>query len=340
MPGLKIIFGAGSFNKMIGYQSAEDIKGMLDLIGELGIKDLDTATVYGESESWLGENKAASRFDIGTKYPGVAWPEPATEDQVISVGKSSLEKLATKQVDIYYMHSPDVRVPFEETLAGINELYKAGAFRRFGLSNYSPQQVEEVVQICNDRGYVLPSVYQGNYNAVARLAEQELLPLLRKHKIAFYAYSPIAGGFLAKNPTDFEDKDALKGGRWDPETMVGKLYRILYSDRPQTLNALKRWHEIAAEEGITGAELAFRWVVHNSALDASLGDGAVIGAGNEKQLRNTWEAIAKGPLSADVQAKVDAVWGPLKEDAFLDNFFAFNEMKEGGADVTKMMEAE
>lgn len=336
MSSLTIVFGAGTFTTQLGtYKSSEDIKPFLDVLQELGIKDLDTATLYHESETWLGENKAAARFpNISTKHPGLAFPNPATKDEVIAVGKASLEKLATNQVDIYYMHGPDIRVPFEDTLAGINELYKQGAFRRFGLSNYSPEQVEQVLKICHEHGYVLPSVYQGNYNAVARLPESELLPLLRKNQIAFYAYSPIAGGFLAKKPVDFEHKDTLKGGRWDADSFFGKMYRTLYADRPETLNALKKWHEIAAEEGITGTELAFRWVVHNSALDGSLGDAAVIGAKNEAQLRSSLEAISKGPLSKDAQAKCDAVWEPLKKDAFLDNLFALAELAKKGDDDT------
>lgn len=98
MSGLRIIFGAGTLNRMGGFKASKDIKGMLDVIEEVGIKDLDTATAYGESEEWLGENKAASRFEISTKYPGVASPEPSTKDRVISIGNSSLEKLANNQV--------------------------------------------------------------------------------------------------------------------------------------------------------------------------------------------------------------------------------------------------
>lgn len=324
MPSPAVIFGAASLNSIGGYKSASEIKGMLDVAQELGIQHLDTAYMNYESEAWLGANQAASRFAISTKYPGFAAPAPATKEQVVATARVSLEKLATGQVDVYYMHAPDPRVPVEETLAGIHALYQAGAFRRFGLSNYSLTQVDEVLRICHQRGFVAPTVYQGNYNAVARLPEDQLLPLLRKHNMAFYAYSPIAGGFLAKKPSDFDDNDTLKEGRWDADSYYGKIYRSLYSDRPETLHALKKWTEIAADEGITGTELAFRWVVHNSALDGALGDAAIIGARNEKQLRSAWEAIAKGPLSKEVQAKCDAVWEPLKKDAFLDNIVAIS----------------
>lgn len=74
------------------------------------------------------------------------------------------------------MHAPDTRVPLEETVSGFDALYREGTIKRLGLSNYTPKQVEEVVKVCHDKGFVLPSVFQGSYSAVARLAEDKLLP--------------------------------------------------------------------------------------------------------------------------------------------------------------------
>jgi aryl-alcohol dehydrogenase-like predicted oxidoreductase len=62
-------------------------------------------------------------------------------------------------VDVYYIHAPDRRFPLKELLAGINALYKTGKFKRFGLSNYLAIEVDEVVRVCREKGYVLPSVY-------------------------------------------------------------------------------------------------------------------------------------------------------------------------------------
>jgi aflatoxin B1 aldehyde reductase len=66
-------------------------------------------------------------------------------------------------------------------LEGIDALYKSGAFRRFGISNFDADQTKEVLRICRERGFVLPTVYQGNYNAVGRLAETQLFPILREN---------------------------------------------------------------------------------------------------------------------------------------------------------------
>jgi aflatoxin B1 aldehyde reductase len=70
----------------------------------------------------------------------------------------------------------------------MNKAHKAGKFERFGISNYTAEEVEKLVEICETNGWVKPSVYQGQYNAIARLNEDDLFPILRKHGISFYAY--------------------------------------------------------------------------------------------------------------------------------------------------------
>jgi aryl-alcohol dehydrogenase-like predicted oxidoreductase len=91
----------------------------------------------------------------------------------------SKKLLDIEQVDVYYIHAPDV-VPVEEMLAGVNEIYKEGWFKRFGLSNFFAEDVQKIYDICKREGYPLPTVYQGDYSAIARKQEEELLPLLRK----------------------------------------------------------------------------------------------------------------------------------------------------------------
>lgn len=223
------------------------------------------------------------------------------------------------------MHTPDTRLPVEETLSGIDALYKAGTIKRFGLTNYTPSQVEEVVQVCKEKGFVAPSVFQGSYNAVARLAEDELLPILRRENISFWAYSPIAGGFLAKTSQQFRD-NAFEG-RWDQACFLGKCYHQMYN-KPEALAALDRWHEIAAAEGggIPPAEMAWRWVAHNSAVDGARGDGLVIGAANPEQWRNTLAAIQKGPLTAETAAKIDALWAPLRAGSTYCNWDVVSQL--------------
>ena len=144
---------------------------------------------------------------------------------------------------------------------------------KFGLSNFAPEDVRRVYDYAKSKGYVLPTVFQGNYNPVARHYDTTLFPLLRELNIAFYAYSPLAGGFLVK------DAHVLKNGggqgRWDPATPLGKVYNEIYA-RPSLLHALSEWDAIAKEAGVSKAALAYRWVMYNSRLSAEHGDGLIV----------------------------------------------------------------
>ena len=130
---------------------------------------------------------------------------------------------------------PDV--PLTETLAAVNQLYRADKFKRFGLSNYTPEQVEEVIRVASENNYVQPTVYQGTYSAISRKLEAVLFPTLRKYNIIFYAYSPISGGLLAKTKEQIINPPQ---GRWHPSSTLGKLSRALY-DKPSFLAALDTW---------------------------------------------------------------------------------------------------
>lgn len=197
---LRPVYGTMSFGLDTGAWSEDDkVKEALAVLQEEGVGNLDTAQIYvkGESEACIGRVDAAKNFTIDTKWAGgwagTAW---ASEKTIIETAKQSLEKLHVEQVDVFYMHSPDNKTSYEETLKGIDQAYRNGWFKRFGISNYTPDETRRVIAICKENGYVMPSVYQGSYSAAQRKVEEELLPLFRDHKIAFYAYSPIAGGLL------------------------------------------------------------------------------------------------------------------------------------------------
>ena len=60
----------------------------------------------------------------------------------------------------------------------------------FSLSFFNSWEVAEIVGICKANGYIMPTVYQGIYNAIHRTAEPELIPCLRKFGISLYAFNP------------------------------------------------------------------------------------------------------------------------------------------------------
>ncbi|OAP62045.1 aldehyde reductase (GliO) [Fonsecaea erecta] len=309
----QVIFGAGFFGNAEPFISDEGLTATYDLISQYGVTRLDSAQLYGESERRLGETKAGDRFAIDTKWL-MGWsPGKATKDGIVTGAQESVKKLGCVP-DVFYLHCPDVSVPIEETLSGVNEAYKLGLFKRFGLSNYPTDDVVAIYEHCKAHGYVLPSVFQGNYAPVARKLETLLLPTLRQLGIVFYAYSPLAGGFLTKTKQQIVDG----AGRFNTDFAAG-MYDQMYL-KESYLAALALWEDVAREQGCSRAELAYRWVAYHSALRAELGDGIIIGASKFEQIEPTLQGLQRGRLKDSVVKRIDEVWETVKHDAPMDAF--------------------
>ncbi|MCJ1285308.1 hypothetical protein MMC26_004648 [Xylographa opegraphella] len=308
---IRILFGT---HPISGW-SQEAQQKFLAVLQEYHVKDIDTAHLYPESEKALGKLGAPEKFIIHTKAPGFS-PGCLTRENVLAAAKKSLEDLGTDSVETYFLHAPDSKTPIEETVEAMQELYAAGKYKYFGLSNFPAAEVQKIYDYCKSKDYVLPTVYQGNYNPVARHTEVDLFPVLRKLGIRFYAYSPLAGGFLVRTPEAIEKADE---GRFDKNTRGGEMYHKLYN-RPALVKALTEWEAIANEAGVSKAALAYRWVTFNSILRPEYGDGIILGGSRPAQLEQTLQALHEGPLKPEIAKKIDSVWEAVKHEAPIDNF--------------------
>ncbi|ORY62483.1 NADP-dependent oxidoreductase domain-containing protein [Pseudomassariella vexata] len=274
----------GVNNLLHSFQGPEALKPALNVINAQGIKEIDTAQMYGTNETDLGEAGAAAMgFAVSTKnYGGWKKGVALTRDDMLKTTKESLQKLRVDQVDIFHIHGPDRSLQYDECVSTVHELFEKGVFKRFGVSNFSPDEVRELHDYCTSKGYVLPTVYQGNYNAVSRNIDTTLFPLLRERGIAFYAYSPIAGDFLIKSRKALEE--GTEAGRFAAGTSdsLKEMYRGLYV-KPSMLAALDKWEALAKDEGVSKAELAYRWVYCHSSLKPEQGDD-ILGASKIEQI--------------------------------------------------------
>ncbi|KAL5117369.1 hypothetical protein ACEQ8H_004685 [Pleosporales sp. CAS-2024a] len=323
---VKIVMGGASLAEFGKFNTQESREKVVDILLANGIKNIDSARLYTGSEVSIGKLDRRTQFVIDTKLAGGFMPGNVHKEQVIKDAQDSLDRVGIKQFDVLYIHAPDETIPFEDTLEGVNEVYKKGIFRRFGLSNFSVEQLTRVYGICKEKGYVLPTVYQGNYNPVARHIETLLLPKLKELGIVLYAYSPIAGGFLTKSAADLD----AGVGRFNRRAMRS-LYSKLY-DSPTMREGLLKWNEIAKKEGVSNAELAYRWVASHSALskdDFVPGEenGIIIGASSHEQIEQTIAAIKRGKLSDEAVQGIQDIWEHVKQKAPLDNYHHFK--KEG-----------
>ena len=272
----------------------------------------------GDSEKAIGDLGLAQtgEFKICTKAPGGLVPGGGSKAVTLMSMMHSLEALKAERVDTYFLHAYDAATPLSETMDAVQELYQAGAFARFGLSNFPTSAVVELHEYAKSRpGYVLPTVYQAPYSLASRGCESELFPVLRRLGIAIQAYSPTAG----EPPVRLAD--SLSGTRrLDAErSNVCKLHHLTHN-KPVFVRFLAAYSELVRESGVGRAELAYRWIVWNSALRG--GDAIVMDVTSVEQAREALAAVRKGPLEPWVVQRLEDMWCSVAADAMLHSLEA------------------
>lgn len=304
------IFGGTRIGNRELFKPETSLESFLGILHAHGITTIDTAQAYGSSEAALGKVRAGDRFTLDTKWSPSTWTETtpwATGTRIMETAKDSIAKLGSP-AGTFYLHKMDPLTPFPETLAGVNEVYKQGHFRRFGLSGFPPDAIEAVYSHCLDRGYPLPAVYQGSYNPLSRDKEAALFPTLRKLGMAFYAFGPSAGGFLGKTVAQAQE---MRDNGMDAVSATCKLYL----QDSKYLDALAQWNALAEGEGVSAAEMAYRWMAHHSALNGEEGDGVIIGTSSLEQLEETLRAIEREPLSDEACGAIQKIWESVAQEA-------------------------
>lgn len=172
---MPIVFGAMTFGKpgveQTRVHDLKDAAAMLGVFQKYGHKEVDTARVYGggSSEEYLGQLNWQER---GLVMETKLYPTPGkithTAADLRKHLLESLKALNAKKIDMWYLHGPDRKTPYEETFRAVYELYKEGYFDRFGISNYMAWEVAQIQDICIQNGWIRPSVYQGVYCAIHR----------------------------------------------------------------------------------------------------------------------------------------------------------------------------
>ena len=229
---------------------------------DLGVTMIDTADVYGGSETQVGKALKGRRAGVvlATKFgfvndrPGEEERIDGSPDYVRRACDASLKRLAVDHIDLYYLHRVDPRVPIEETVGAMGDLVRRGKVRHLGLSEPSPATVRRAHAV-----HPLAAV-QNEYSLWTRDPEDALLPTLRELGIALVAYSPLGRGFLAGR---FRSPDDLSPDDWrrNNPRFTGENFR-------RNLALADRVRELAGQKGCTPAQLALAWLIrrHNDVV--------------------------------------------------------------------------
>ena len=222
---------------------------------DLGVTMIDTADVYGGSETQVGKalkgrrdgTVLATKFGFVNDRPGQEERIDGSPDYVRRACDASLKRLAVDHIDLYYLHRVDPRVPIEETVGAMGDLVRRGKVRHLGLSEPSPATVRRAHAV-----HPLAAV-QNEYSLWTRDPEEALLPTLRELGIALVAYSPLGRGFLAGR---FRSPDDLSPDDWrrNNPRFTGENFR-------RNLALADRVRELAGQKGCTPAQLALAWLI-------------------------------------------------------------------------------
>ncbi|KAF7338937.1 Aflatoxin B1-aldehyde reductase [Mycena venus] len=315
---IPVIYGAGgigapgTFCKLTNARAAQPV---LDAwCKRVGPSQVDTSNLYGfgTSEKILGEMDLHGSC-VDTKfYPLAAGDHSATN--IKAACAKSIEALNGVRIRVLYLHAPDRATPWTETLQAIDELHKEGKFEMFGLSNYKTYEVAEIVTLCRLKGWVVPTVYEGLYNALDRTVETELIPCLRHFGIKFAAYCPLAGGYLVghllSHTLESESEPAAipRGSHFDPKNPFGMWYQNRYLPMGAAVCDLRA---VVEEHGLNLNSASVRWLQHHSALRPT-DLGIIFGGSKVSHIEATLQYCTEGPLPEAVVKAYEECYKKVK----------------------------
>jgi aryl-alcohol dehydrogenase-like predicted oxidoreductase len=256
--------GLGCMGMSAFYGSADEDEGIKTIrrARGLGIDFIDTAQLYGPltNELLVGRAIKGQRDDyvIATKFSrrmddavaGDMWtvgPQDGSAEHARSSIEGSLRRLGTDYVDLYYQHRVDPNVPIEETVGAMADLVAEGKVRHIGLSEAAPETIRRA------RAVHPIAAVQTEYSLWTRDPEAVVLPTCRELGIGFVPYSPLGRGFLAgrfTSPDELDEGDFRRNGP-----------RFTGENLQANLKLAAKVKEIAAEKGLTPAQLAIAWVL-------------------------------------------------------------------------------
>ena len=247
----------------------------------LGITFFDMADWYsvGESERIVGSTLTSmvprDHLVLATKakYPMSDDPndQGLSRKHLMSAIDGSLRRMGTDYVDIFMVHAYDPTTPIEETMEALHDIVRSGKARYLGASTMYAWQFAQMNAVARENGWTPFVNMQCQYNLLYREEEREMLPYCRDQGIAVTCFSPLARGWLA--------------GSEDTRSETDSYFSRNYGDALD-LEIIARVQVIAAERGVTMAEIALAWVHAKEAICSP-----IISAASASQLDDNVKAL-------------------------------------------------
>jgi diketogulonate reductase-like aldo/keto reductase len=188
------VLGQGTWRMGENKRNQTDEVAALRLGIELGMTLIDTAEMYGEggAEKVVADaiEDQRDRIFIVTK----AYPHNASRTELPKACERSLKRLRIEAIDLYLLHWRERDTHLLETVEAFESLRAAGKIKRWGVSNFDVEDMEELLAVCRRLRSIAPTTNQVLYNLENREIESGLLQWSHENKIPTMAYSPVGHG--------------------------------------------------------------------------------------------------------------------------------------------------
>jgi aryl-alcohol dehydrogenase-like predicted oxidoreductase len=274
---------------------------------DVGINFFDTANVYGRgaAETVLGnilKGRDRDSYVLATKvfFPMSDTDRGLSKTQIAKQIDDSLRRLQVDHVDLYQCHRYDKDTPLEETMEALTEVVRSGKARYLGFSEWSPQNIQDAIDLVGSHDLEPFVSSQPQYSALWRRPESKVIPLSEANGISQIVWSPLAQGVLTGKyqPGSPPPEDSRKAS---PE--MGGMMDAFFAD--EILEAVQALTPVARDAGLTVAQLSLAWVLSNANVAS-----AIVGASRPSQVTDN-AAAAGVALSADTLRAIDDVLSPV-----------------------------
>jgi aryl-alcohol dehydrogenase-like predicted oxidoreductase len=269
----------------------------MDAAIDSGITFFDTADVYGAeyglSERLMGPSVAQYRKSmiLASKFGHVEMDSPlstigpgGSRAYIRAAIDQTLDRLRTDFLDLYQHHTPDPRVPVEETLEALNELMAEGKVRHIGHSNYTVEQARRAHSVAKRLGLAGFESAQNEHNLLARDAESEMIPAAVDMGLGILPFFPLHNGL-------FTGKFTRQGGPADSRIM--RIRQHLLEDAPW--DAMEKFARFCDKHHITMLEATVGWMLAIPGMSS-----VIAGATTPAQVRqNADAAISWSPSRSE-----------------------------------------
>jgi aryl-alcohol dehydrogenase-like predicted oxidoreductase len=269
---------------------------------EAGINFFDTANSYsdGSSEEIVGRAlKDFARRDqvvVATKvyFPLSNLSQGLSRQNILQSIDDSLTRLGMEYVDLLQIHRWDYATPIEETLEALHEVVKSGKARYIGASSMHASQFAQALDLQEQNNWARFVSMQDQYNLIQREEENDMHPLCQREGIAVLPWSPLARGKLTR-----------PWGETTARSVSDNVMEKLYTGTEENDAAIaERLANVAADKGVTRAQVALAWLLHKPAVTAP-----IIGASREQQFAELVKAVDV-ELSENEIAELETVYQP------------------------------